>query len=297
MGRRPKPVSGDVEELVELAQALRELRAQAGNPPLHDMAVRARYSASTLSACASGRQLPTLPVVLAYVSACGGEVAQWEERWRRAAAAVAAGEGQGTRPENPDLSPSRPVADVLPAPTGRRKLILSLTGVTAAALLTAAGLLWSPHHTANGRAAVLTTATASSMDDTDPKDSGCDSTARTVASTNTYGPARLFLGQVILRYSPQCRTMWARFDPVSTMDKFPGAQFSLSTYRPRDANDVRFSVPYTGYFVWGNMLSTDKGCVEARVYITMPRPTSGPQVALPGRGPITVQASTRCVQL
>jgi hypothetical protein len=27
--------------------------------------------------------LPTLPVLIAYVNACGGDVAEWEERWGR----------------------------------------------------------------------------------------------------------------------------------------------------------------------------------------------------------------------
>jgi hypothetical protein len=88
MGRRPKPIEGEIEALALLAADLRRLHHAAGNPPLRTMAMRARYSASTLSEAASGRRLPTLPVVLAYVSACGADPEGWEERWRRVAAAV-----------------------------------------------------------------------------------------------------------------------------------------------------------------------------------------------------------------
>jgi len=36
---------------------------------------------SSMSPCRV--RLPTLPVLIAYVNACGGDVAEWEERWGR----------------------------------------------------------------------------------------------------------------------------------------------------------------------------------------------------------------------
>ncbi|MFF4121206.1 hypothetical protein ACFY0P_48500 [Streptomyces sp. NPDC001714] len=54
------------------------------------MAQRTGQGASTLSQAAAGERLPTLPVVLAYVQACGGELEEWEARWRQAAAEAAA---------------------------------------------------------------------------------------------------------------------------------------------------------------------------------------------------------------
>ncbi|MEU3764828.1 hypothetical protein AB0E55_07155 [Amycolatopsis keratiniphila] len=45
------------------------------------MSKRAHYAASTLSDAAGGRKLPTLAVTLAYVRACEGDLAEWEERW------------------------------------------------------------------------------------------------------------------------------------------------------------------------------------------------------------------------
>jgi WD40 repeat protein len=41
-------------------------------------------SITTLSRAAKGEQLPSLPVALAYVRACGGDAEEWERRWREA---------------------------------------------------------------------------------------------------------------------------------------------------------------------------------------------------------------------
>ncbi|MET9348374.1 WD40 repeat domain-containing protein [Streptomyces termitum] len=48
------------------------------------MARRAHYSAATLAQAAAGERLPSLPVALAYVRACGGDEAVWEARWHEA---------------------------------------------------------------------------------------------------------------------------------------------------------------------------------------------------------------------
>ncbi|MEU6097786.1 DNA-binding protein [Streptomyces sp. NPDC047079] len=65
------------------------------------MAQRGGQGASTLSQAAGGERLPTLPVVLAYVGACGGDPEEWERRWRQAAAEVAA----EPRAEDEDAEP------------------------------------------------------------------------------------------------------------------------------------------------------------------------------------------------
>ncbi|MFF4490477.1 hypothetical protein ACFY0F_28995 [Streptomyces sp. NPDC001544] len=54
------------------------------------MAQRTGQGASTLSQAAAGERLPTLPVVLAYVRACKGDLREWEDRWHEAAAEEAA---------------------------------------------------------------------------------------------------------------------------------------------------------------------------------------------------------------
>lgn len=56
------------------------LRSKAGLD-YPDMAEKSHYTMRTLASAAGGLRLPTLPVLIAYVRACGGEVSEWEERW------------------------------------------------------------------------------------------------------------------------------------------------------------------------------------------------------------------------
>ncbi|MFF3786352.1 helix-turn-helix domain-containing protein [Streptomyces sp. NPDC001933] len=90
MGRREKPLGPAAGPAHEFATALRELRSEAGGPTYSALARRTEYSAATLSRAASGDQLPSLAVALAYAAACGGDPDDWERRWRRAADALSA---------------------------------------------------------------------------------------------------------------------------------------------------------------------------------------------------------------
>jgi WD40 repeat protein len=85
MGRRERPIDPDGGPIAEFAADLRQLREQAGRPSYRELARRASFSTTVLSEAAGGRSLPTLAVVRGYVRACGGDIAEWEERWRRAA--------------------------------------------------------------------------------------------------------------------------------------------------------------------------------------------------------------------
>lgn len=89
MGRREKPLDPAAGAAPRLAYELRKLRGEAGGPTYRAMAERVGFSAPTLSAAASGERVPTLPVLLAYVRACGGDEADWGRRWREATAAAA----------------------------------------------------------------------------------------------------------------------------------------------------------------------------------------------------------------
>ncbi|MFD0446443.1 helix-turn-helix domain-containing protein [Streptomyces indonesiensis] len=82
MGRKEKPLDPSAGPVQGFAYELRKLRQEAGGLAYRAMAQRVRYSAVTLSQAAAGDQLPSLPVVLAYVEACGADAAEWEERWR-----------------------------------------------------------------------------------------------------------------------------------------------------------------------------------------------------------------------
>ena len=80
MGRREAPVPDG--PLREFALGLRELRVGApGSPTYRELSRRAHYTASVLSVAAAGNRLPSWDVTSAFVTACGGDVEEWRERW------------------------------------------------------------------------------------------------------------------------------------------------------------------------------------------------------------------------
>ncbi|MFE0874245.1 WD40 repeat domain-containing protein [Streptomyces smyrnaeus] len=89
-GRTEGELDPEAGAVPRFAAELRALRESAGKPTYRVMAQRARYGVTTLSQAAAGKQLPTRAVMLAYVKACGGDVIEWERRWREASAESAA---------------------------------------------------------------------------------------------------------------------------------------------------------------------------------------------------------------
>jgi hypothetical protein len=83
MGRRENELQPGAGALARFAADLRGLRRTAGNSSYRDLAKRAHYSHNTLSTAASGRVLPSKAVTLAFVAACGGDRAAWQERWQQ----------------------------------------------------------------------------------------------------------------------------------------------------------------------------------------------------------------------
>ncbi|TQE40018.1 nSTAND1 domain-containing NTPase [Streptomyces ipomoeae] len=82
MGRPEADLDPGLGPVQRFAFELRKLRQEAGGITYRQMARQVEVSVSTLSRAAKGEQLPSLPVVLAYVRACGGEEKAWERRWR-----------------------------------------------------------------------------------------------------------------------------------------------------------------------------------------------------------------------
>lgn len=107
MGRRELPLAADAGPVEAFAAALRNLRVQAGTPSYRLLARKAGYSASALSAAASGAALPSLDVALAYAGACGGRRDEWEARWR-AASDELAGPGPAALPSAEPAPPAEP---------------------------------------------------------------------------------------------------------------------------------------------------------------------------------------------
>ncbi|MFC5824198.1 helix-turn-helix domain-containing protein, partial [Nonomuraea insulae] len=84
MGRREQPLDPLVGPVARFASELRKLRQDAGGLTYRAMARRAHYSPATLAQAAAGDRLPSLPVALAYVEACGGDAEEWRARWQAA---------------------------------------------------------------------------------------------------------------------------------------------------------------------------------------------------------------------
>lgn len=85
-----KPVASIAPDGLEsFARDLRTLRATA-ELDYPEMAELSHFTMRTLASAAAGLRLPTLPVAVAYVRACGGDVAEWEERWQRLATKITA---------------------------------------------------------------------------------------------------------------------------------------------------------------------------------------------------------------
>jgi hypothetical protein len=72
----------ETDNIGAFARDLRVLRSKVGLD-YPDMAEKSHYTMRTLASAAGGLRLPTLPVLIAYVNACGGDVTEWEERWGR----------------------------------------------------------------------------------------------------------------------------------------------------------------------------------------------------------------------
>jgi hypothetical protein len=73
-------VAIEADNVAAFARDLRVLRSKADLDYLA-MAEKSHYTMRTLASAAGGLRLPTLPVLIAYVRACGGDVTEWEERW------------------------------------------------------------------------------------------------------------------------------------------------------------------------------------------------------------------------
>ncbi|MFF3538835.1 helix-turn-helix domain-containing protein [Streptomyces sp. NPDC002466] len=83
MGRAERALDPAEGPVALFAYELRKVRKESGLT-YRAMAAKAHYSTATLAHAAAGERLPSLPVTLAYVQACGGDVQAWAERWNAA---------------------------------------------------------------------------------------------------------------------------------------------------------------------------------------------------------------------
>jgi hypothetical protein len=100
------------------------------------MARTALFSPSVLSSAAAGCRLPTLEVTLAFVMACGGDVAEWRRRWLSVAGGLggmtpAAVRVSGTRGELPQQAVMVPIQRCGPPPPAQLPVAPHFVGRSA----------------------------------------------------------------------------------------------------------------------------------------------------------------------
>ncbi|MGH3070119.1 MAG: hypothetical protein ACRDMI_16260 [Streptosporangiaceae bacterium] len=119
-GGSAQPVASIAPDGLEaFARDLRALRAKA-DLDYPEMAEVSHYEMKTLAAAAGGLRLPSLPVAVAFVRACEGNVAEWEDRWQTVAEKITADAAKkrrndGEEPAEP-LEPAAAPAALEPPP-------------------------------------------------------------------------------------------------------------------------------------------------------------------------------------
>ncbi|HET7013511.1 MAG TPA: DUF2690 domain-containing protein [Streptosporangiaceae bacterium] len=286
MGRPERALDPDNGPVEQFANDLRRLRQEAGSPSYRDLADKARYSASVLSRAASGRELPSLPVTLAYVGACGGDTELWAARWH------------SLQPDRQEQSqpgtPHQPMPSLSGGPrrylaTGPRRYLitgLALLAVIAAVAAWAATLpsarhpklAASRHHGPALQSPPQSPSPSSSRstapgDGDDPKADGCVADATTVASAEIrvtepavaaglrFAPGTV-IGTVELRYSPRCHAAWGRVTPTVAFDHPKSGREALGVTRPSDGAAAPFE-PGDVEEAYGDLLTTGHGCLVA----------------------------------
>jgi hypothetical protein len=130
--RPERPLDPTKGPIQAFAADLRKLRHEAGNPKYLQMQRITGRSRTSLADAAGGDHLATWETVDAYVQACGGDVAEWEQRWTDARDTLRAQREQAAAP--PHQSTVRPPARWL---SSRPRLWVIAVFIGAAAVVVA----------------------------------------------------------------------------------------------------------------------------------------------------------------
>ncbi len=245
MARKPRPVDPTAGPLQEFAHDLRMLRDKAGNPTYRSLARTAGFGATTLGEAAGGVRFPSLDVTLAYVGACGGETAEWEERWQQVNSllSVLAEEDQDTDEAEAEAdSPTRP-ADPAPPPNRRHWLPRSWrarAAIGVALVLIAGATILVSSLTGRGAA---------------PKNTAdVDHTCPTFAGSGAFD-GETYLPQSAVRTAPSTSARLVRNVPPSCWLQFTGYCLGAVVL---DRNDVGQALPDERWFEieGGNLMSS-----------------------------------------
>lgn len=273
-GRRRSPLTGSGVQ-VELAGRLRNLRDASGLT-LRQLSEKSGYSHGALSQAESGRTVPSWELVTAFVQTCGEDPAQWRQLWE-----VVRTKATSPAPPSPPAQ-QEPVPQDPPRPPRRRSV--RVAPVLAAALALLGALAWlalgRPGSGSGHTAAAPSARSLAARDDTDPYADGCKADEKQLDWQPVRRKGGAAFGTIILMYSPACQAEWGYLNaPNSTAwtihivtHRVPGRQILRWQFSGRAASGS-----------WGNVLSTQRGCVYAEAYVADKA----------GEGP---HARTACIQ-
>ena len=127
------------EAIEQFAEALRELRVSAGSPSFRTMSGRSHaISHTTLHDAVLGHRLPSWPTTAEFVKACGGDPADFRERWNRSQRAV-------------QSAASSEVTDAVPPAPAHRRRRIALIAALAGALVVAVSVTGFAMSRSDGR--------------------------------------------------------------------------------------------------------------------------------------------------
>lgn len=292
-GRPERPVDPGSSPQDAFAFALRRLREDSGSPSYRAMARRVPYAASTLARAASGDSLPHRDLAMAYVRACGGDEDEWRCRWDTAASHAASHGAQGpARPLDAAGPGQATLQDDGPAPAWRRRPVLAAVAVAAVALLVTIGWMAAagtsapgtrsapetstsagaslpaasaPRASGSARAATAGERAGPARDNSDPYSAGCRADERQLDWNPVYRKDGAMFGVIALMYSSSCEAAWGYLEAPNSSkwtihivtQRIPGPGTDTWQF----SGDVDFGS-------WGNVLSTQAGCVFTEAWVT-----------------------------
>jgi hypothetical protein len=302
MGRPERSVDIKSGPVARFACELRALRQAAGAPGYRTMAARANYSATVLSRAASGNELPSLPVALAYVTACGGDPVEWEALWREVVGQLPHGTGTRLAGDAGNRIPAAGITEGSLTGVSRSRAVMvksvirnvaearywALASILAMAAVSgwATALAGFAGHDGSHTAARSTAGNvavgirsaaaippADLSDGNDPTESGCapgavtvaHATVRLLAATIIAGIPRTAgtaVGQVELRYSPRCHAAWARATPSPGYKVGSLGSVTVTITRRADGTYSSFRAAAITE-AYGDLLLTRGGCLTA----------------------------------
>jgi transcriptional regulator with XRE-family HTH domain len=253
-----------------LVAELNHLRGAAGMASYRKLAARTNYSRSALWRATRGSRLPSRDITLALASACGGDIAEWDRKWRTAHADTATGRIPGDEAAPTAASPASafPEQDSpVRRPTRAWLVVVLATTIVVLGAITAVVSVSrseaSPSAAAPQPQALLT----KPADGDDPYVSKCGTDQQRLEYQNVYWPDHDLYGWLELYHSHVCNASWgyvfgpnsARWQVTIVARRLPDDTVAPSS---TNANDPPNS--------WGNVLSTPPAtCVRVEAYITV----------------------------